>query len=46
MPEHTCATCKHHCPDDSDWVCINRDSERFATWTEKGDTCPYWEEEE
>ena len=46
MNNHTCETRKHHQRDDEDWVCTNWKSERFATWMEKDDTCPDWEEEE
>lgn len=41
-----CGTCKYHQHEDIDdgWVCVNRDSENCADWTDYEDYCGYWEE--
>ena len=45
-----CGTCKYHkptgsyCNGDTDWVCVNNDSEYCTDYTEYSDVCDEYEE--
>ena len=46
--ERCCGRCKWHKLEtvDSGYVCTNSDSEYCSDWTEYGDCCKAWEEDE
>lgn len=43
METKCCGTCKwHKCEMDDSWICVNRDSEYCADWTDYDHCCKEW----
>lgn len=41
-----CGTCEYHRPDNGDFLCLNKDSDYYADYTDYGHTCEEYEEKE
>ena len=48
MPKNRmiCGTCYWHKREGDEWVCVNKNSDYCADYTEYDDTCEEWEERE
>ena len=47
MDKECCGTCRfHRIDDDGEWICVNDISDNYTDYTDDGDSCVDYEEEE